>query len=109
MAFSILLQAWVFTSYFSVASSIFHLCAIAIDRYRAITDPFGYGSKRTLRHLLTIITFVWILSFIVVSPPYFGWGISWPESFDESTPCTIPQVILDLDFNLFLEKGKKRL
>ncbi|XP_059098187.1 probable G-protein coupled receptor No18 [Tigriopus californicus] len=84
-------KTWVFASYFSVASSIFHLCAIAIDRYRAITDPFGYGSKRTLRHLLTIVTFVWSLSFVVVSPPYFGWGISWPDRFDELTPCTIPQ------------------
>ena len=82
-----------FTSFFSVASSIFHLCAIAIDRYRAITLPIAYGAKRSTDKVLGVIAAIWALSFLVVSPPHAGWGISWPDFVDERTPCTIPQVI----------------
>eukprot|EP00094_Tigriopus_californicus_P011837 TCALIF_11433-PA protein Name:"Similar to Octopamine receptor (Bombyx mori)" AED:0.18 eAED:0.18 QI:0/0.5/0/1/1/1/3/0/312 len=82
---------WAFGSYFCCASSIFHLCAIAIDRYRAITDPLEYGSKRTWSHLLMTLGFVWGLSFVGTSPPYFGWGITWPDHYDGTIPCTVPQ------------------
>ena len=80
-----------------------HLCAIAIDRYRAITEPISYGLNRTMSKSIIIVLFVWALSFMVVSPPFIlGWGIVWPEYFDENTPCTIPQVSQGLINNLHL-------
>jgi 5-hydroxytryptamine receptor 1 len=43
-------------------SSILNLCAIAIDRYRAIHDPISYAQKRTLHFVLMCIG--------IVSPPF---------------------------------------
>eukprot|EP00095_Tigriopus_kingsejongensis_P011092 maker-scaffold268_size230776-snap-gene-0.4 protein:Tk11092 transcript:maker-scaffold268_size230776-snap-gene-0.4-mRNA-1 annotation:"tyramine receptor" len=86
-----LCKAWSFSSYFSSASSIFHLCAIAIDRYRAITRPLEYGTKRTTKQALSVIALVWFLSFAVVCPPYFGILASWPDTFEITSPCTAAQ------------------
>jgi 5-hydroxytryptamine receptor 1 len=71
-----------------VAASILHLCAIALDRYRAITDPINYARKRTLHRVLITIAVVWIMSFIISSPPILGWN-DWPADFDEKTPCVL--------------------
>ncbi|XP_031414437.1 5-hydroxytryptamine receptor 1F [Clupea harengus] len=49
--------------------SILHLAAIAIDRYRAITDAVAYSRKRTARHALLTISAVWLLSVLVSLPP----------------------------------------
>lgn len=70
------------------AASILHLCAIAIDRYRAITDPVNYARKRTLQRVLFTIAVVWIMSFLISSPPIFGWN-DWPEDFNKDTPCQL--------------------
>jgi len=70
------------------AASILHLCAIAIDRYRAITDPVNYARKRTLNRVLFTIAIVWIMSFLISSPPLLGWN-DWPAEFDENTPCML--------------------
>jgi hypothetical protein len=51
--------------YWTFLASILHLCAIALDRYRAITDPVNYARKRTLHRVLITIAVVWIMSFII--------------------------------------------
>lgn len=97
VAYSILGQ-WVFGIYacklwltcdiMCCTSSILNLCAIALDRYWAITDPINYAQKRTLERVLFMIGIVWILSFIISSPPLFGWN-DWPEVFEMDTPCRL--------------------
>ncbi|XP_062384576.1 5-hydroxytryptamine receptor 1F [Sardina pilchardus] len=49
--------------------SILHLAAIALDRYRAITDAVAYAQKRTARHALLTVAAVWLLSVLVSLPP----------------------------------------
>ena len=69
-------------------ASILNLCAIALDRYWAITDPINYAQKRTLRRVLLQILGVWFLSFIISSPPLFGWN-NWPEDLSRDSPCQL--------------------
>ncbi|XP_063067981.1 5-hydroxytryptamine receptor 1F [Engraulis encrasicolus] len=49
--------------------SILHLAAIALDRYRAITDAVAYSQRRTTAHALRTIAAVWLLSVLVSLPP----------------------------------------
>ncbi|XP_012670156.1 5-hydroxytryptamine (serotonin) receptor 1A b [Clupea harengus] len=50
-------------------SSILHLCAIALDRYWAITDPIDYMKKRTLRRAAILISVTWFVGFSISIPP----------------------------------------
>ncbi|KAJ8407373.1 hypothetical protein AAFF_G00279470 [Aldrovandia affinis] len=49
--------------------SILHLAAIAVDRYRAITDAVEYSRKRTSRRAAIMIAAVWLISVLVSLPP----------------------------------------
>ncbi|XP_039600914.1 5-hydroxytryptamine receptor 1F-like isoform X2 [Polypterus senegalus] len=51
--------------------SILHLSAIALDRYRAITDAVEYSRKRTPKHAAIMISIVWIISIFISMPPLF--------------------------------------
>ncbi|KAF1420081.1 5HT1A protein, partial [Rostratula benghalensis] len=50
-------------------SSILHLCAIALDRYWAITDPIDYVNKRTPRRAAVLISLTWLIGFLISIPP----------------------------------------
>lgn len=49
--------------------SILHLAAIALDRYRAITDAVAYSQKRTYKRAIITIFALWTLSVLVSLPP----------------------------------------
>ncbi|KAL4635698.1 5-hydroxytryptamine receptor 1F-like [Arapaima gigas] len=49
--------------------SILHLAAIALDRYRAITDAVEYARKRTSRRAAIMIVAVWAISIFISLPP----------------------------------------
>ncbi|KAG7261482.1 hypothetical protein CRUP_004067 [Coryphaenoides rupestris] len=49
--------------------SILHLAAIAIDRYRAITDAVEYARKRTVARAAVMVAVAWILSILISLPP----------------------------------------
>ncbi|XP_077584214.1 5-hydroxytryptamine receptor 1F [Stigmatopora nigra] len=49
--------------------SILHLAAIAIDRYRAITDAVEYSRKRTGARAGAMVAVVWFLSILISLPP----------------------------------------
>ncbi|XP_056330049.1 5-hydroxytryptamine receptor 1F [Danio aesculapii] len=49
--------------------SILHLAAIALDRYRAITDAVAYSQKRTYKRAIVTILSLWTLSVLVSLPP----------------------------------------
>lgn len=50
-------------------SSILHLCAIALDRYWAITDPIDYMKKRTMKRAAVLIGATWLVGFSISVPP----------------------------------------
>lgn len=81
-------KMWVTSDVMCCTSSILNLCAIALDRYWAITDPINYAQKRTLGRVLALIGGVWVLSLVISSPPLLGWN-DWPEEFSPETPCQL--------------------
>ncbi|XP_048485348.1 tyramine/octopamine receptor [Plutella xylostella] len=83
-----LCKMWLTSDIMCCTSSILNLCAIALDRYWAITDPINYANKRTLKRVMLQIGGVWILSLIISSPPLLGWN-DWPDEFTEETPCRL--------------------
>lgn len=84
-----LCKMWLTSDVLCCTSSILNLCAIALDRYWAITDPINYAQKRTVERVLFLIAGVWGLSLVISSPPLIGWN-DWPEEFDSEThPCSL--------------------
>ncbi|KAK9508840.1 hypothetical protein O3M35_006301 [Rhynocoris fuscipes] len=81
-------KMWLTCDVMCCTASILNLCAIALDRYWAITDPINYAQKRTLKRVLCMIAGVWLLSMLISSPPLAGWN-DWPDVFDSSTPCQL--------------------
>ncbi|XP_007893899.1 5-hydroxytryptamine receptor 1F [Callorhinchus milii] len=62
--------------------SILHLAAIALDRYRAITDAVEYAQKRTPKRAGIMITIVWVIS-IFISMPSLIWRHQGNNKEDE--------------------------
>lgn len=84
-------KMWLTSDVMCCTASILNLCAIALDRFWAITDPINYAQKRTLKRVLLMIGGVWLLSLIISSPPLIGWN-DWPETEDFlNEPCQLTQ------------------
>ncbi|CAF1423133.1 unnamed protein product [Rotaria sordida] len=90
-----ILKRWIFGKIFCqifvtsdvllCTSSILNLCAIALDRYWAISDPIQYARQRTMRRVLLMIMLVWILSGTISIPPIIATmlGSSELQNFNE--------------------------
>lgn len=70
---NVMCDIWVSLDMISCTASILNLCAIAYDRYRAITEPMTYARQRTFCRAWCVVTFVWTYSVLIALPRFFGW------------------------------------
>jgi hypothetical protein len=54
--------------------SIFHLIAIASDRYRTVTEGISYLQRRTTKSVFRILAIMWIVALWIALPPVIGWN-----------------------------------
>ncbi|KAF6028964.1 dop-1 [Bugula neritina] len=65
---------WISFDILSATASILNLCAISIDRYIHMTNPFGYERWMTNRKCLGFIALIWLLSILISFLPInLGW------------------------------------
>ncbi|CAG2055452.1 unnamed protein product, partial [Timema podura] len=81
-------KLWLTCDIFCCTASILNLCAIALDRYWAITDPINYAQQRTTRRVTLMIVGVWVLSVIISSPPLIGWN-DWNSAIGGEVRCKL--------------------
>ncbi|KAM5129338.1 5-hydroxytryptamine receptor 1F-like [Mantella aurantiaca] len=55
-------------------SSVLTLCAIAVDRYRAIIDCFQYNTQTTMKRAISTVIWIWTQAIFSGFPPLVGWG-----------------------------------
>ncbi|CAF1331045.1 unnamed protein product [Adineta ricciae] len=96
-----ILKRWIFGQIFCqifvtsdvllCTSSILNLCAIALDRYWAISDPIQYARQRTIRRVLLMIFIVWALSATISIPPIIATilGSHELQNFNELQQCEL--------------------
>ena len=93
-------------------SSIFHLVAISLDRYLAVTSPILYSQHRhNTRPAKVVILLCWTLSLAIGLPIMFGLNY-WPQSSQSvqvtalltsvSFPPESLKTLLDCSFRYFL-------
>ncbi|KAF5304675.1 hypothetical protein FQA39_LY09452 [Lamprigera yunnana] len=69
----------------SVASSVFTITAMAVDRYLAITQPFSFCRWFNKRTTIIVIIVLWITSMIVFAPLLFVGRTHEDEFMDNFT------------------------
>ncbi|XP_075394589.1 5-hydroxytryptamine receptor 1D [Tenrec ecaudatus] len=82
----ILCDIWLSSDITCCTASILHLCAIALDRYWAITDALEYSKRRTTGHAAAMIAVVWVISICISIPPLF-WRQA--KAHEELSDCLV--------------------
>ncbi|XP_030183140.1 5-hydroxytryptamine receptor 1D [Lynx canadensis] len=82
----ILCDIWLSSDITCCTASILHLCAIALDRYWAITDALQYSKRRTTGRAAAMIATVWVISICISIPPLF-WRQA--KTHEEMSDCLV--------------------
>ncbi|KAL2087391.1 hypothetical protein ACEWY4_016219 [Coilia grayii] len=96
----LLCHLWLGVDVTCCTCSIMHLAAIALDRYRAITDAVAYSQRRTTRHALRTICAVWLLSVLVSLPPLV-WRRQGDGDGEEGEGHGVTQCLIEHDHVAF--------
>ncbi|XP_067265615.1 5-hydroxytryptamine receptor 1F isoform X2 [Chanodichthys erythropterus] len=91
----VMCNIWLSVDITCCTCSILHLAAIAVDRYRSITDAVEYSRKRTSLRAAIMISVVWLLAIVVSLPPML-----WRQQ-DEENDCIIKHDIVFTIYSTF--------
>lgn len=61
-------DVYLFLDQLTTAASKFHMFAITVDRYYAIVESTSYGANRTTKQMITYVSVIWMMSFLVSLP-----------------------------------------
>ncbi|OQV20985.1 putative Beta-2 adrenergic receptor [Hypsibius exemplaris] len=74
---------WMSWDVMCCTASLQHLCAVAWDRYVAITDPYNYPRRMTITKVIIIIVAIWTVSALISFLPIFmGWFTNAVDTAD---------------------------
>jgi hypothetical protein len=76
---------------FGSANSMLNHAAIAIDRFRAISQPISYGNTTTRTVQLNIVL-VWMMSLGITAPQMIINSKVWPKEYTEKLVCSLSHV-----------------
>lgn len=78
---NILCRTWLTADVTLCSSSILHISAIAVDRFRSINEGLSYAQTRTLQANAVVCGGLWFLALWIASPPVLGWN-DWKDQYD---------------------------
>ncbi|KAM4675618.1 alpha-2Db adrenergic receptor-like [Discoglossus pictus] len=100
-------------------SSIFHLCAISMDRYWSVTKAVKYNLKRTPKRIKSMIAAIWVVSAITSFPPLLKarhneWEChlnddTWYILFSSTVSFFVPCIIMILLYCRIYRVAKHRV
>lgn len=64
---------WLSMDYMMSNASVANLLIISFDRYLSVTRPLTYRAKRTPKRAGILITYAWLISFVMWPPWIFAW------------------------------------
>uniref|UniRef100_A0A0R3RLN2 G_PROTEIN_RECEP_F1_2 domain-containing protein n=1 Tax=Elaeophora elaphi TaxID=1147741 RepID=A0A0R3RLN2_9BILA len=89
---TLLCKVWSTSDVLFCTASILNLCVISIDRYLAISKPLKYSRTRNLKTAALLLGSVWVISFIVCTPPWIfhfdDYATTALVNISESTSCS---------------------
>ncbi|XP_055347006.1 histamine H2 receptor-like [Paramacrobiotus metropolitanus] len=103
---SILCNVYISMDVFLSTASILNLFIVSIDRYYAITRPFLYRTIINKRTATAMLTFVWLLSFVIAFVPiYFGWNTFSGVVQNRHNPIRCDFLVESLPYSLTIGVG----
>ncbi|CAH1799927.1 unnamed protein product [Owenia fusiformis] len=85
-----LCQLWMMLDVMFCTASILNLCAISIDRLRAVVTPISYTTHKWSVGVIISLSIVWITSLIIGLLPIIIWTDTVVSRLNETEICELP-------------------
>ncbi|RWS03194.1 D(5)-like dopamine receptor [Dinothrombium tinctorium] len=90
---------WQYIDATVLVATILTLCAISLDRYWAISDPFRYTQTVTKKHIFIVLTLIWTLSILLIAPPFLL--KHRPEYVCTKVSCKCRAILVNQSYAIF--------
>lgn len=78
---NVLCRIWLTSDVTLCSTSILHISAIAVDRFRSINEGVTYAQSRTIKMSLIVCVALWFIALWIASAPVLGWN-DWVDVVD---------------------------